>query len=605
MNSASSQAEEPPKNNDKAPRQHSCAPASPGNAHSPVRPNGFLEQRAHQSEHPTSPPARKDTNSSISTDFTATTNATVRSSRREDTAATTYSVAAPSRRSPGPQPSNTTSSPDSYMTSEPRVAAGSPRSRRDSINPAIQRRLLEAPAEIPTQAVFSVKDGSDVAAQRRPSRRRTGPLSEEQRRRAALIRKLGACTDCRKRRVACHPNHHQMTWEEAERKFLPPSPSLPGLAPLGGRPISPATSTLSRPILTQDPQEMDIDTSPSQQVGRSVFSASNDSRIRTPLPSGPRPDKPLGNSFKPEGLQLRASQLLADPHRSRYSKVIALLVHWQDHFDPDARSAVNELEGVLDQYNYTVQEKAIPSSSDGNKNPYRWLSREVTEFIDNDDHRNVLKVVYYNGYSYWDGKEMLLSSSKSPEPNSTIPWSTIQQLLLSATSDVLILLDSAYYPSLRYVKNKDKGVLELIAASASEDHVGTLGRSAFTRALSRQLRTRLSKRSALSAAELHARLLSNYSEMIEKQNTTSFPSPLHFQVSGTKLPSILLAPVPKGRSPLPSESPTSGGNFMNMTFRLSDEPVMTEEWVEWLRLMPEGIKEVMVKLEGANRDTFR
>ncbi|KAK4212894.1 hypothetical protein QBC37DRAFT_183313 [Rhypophila decipiens] len=48
------------------------------------------------------------------------------------------------------------------------------------------------------------------------------------------MRKIGACDDCRTRRVACHPNHHQMTWEEAERKFrppaLPPTPSLPGPA---------------------------------------------------------------------------------------------------------------------------------------------------------------------------------------------------------------------------------------------------------------------------------------------------------------------------------------------------------------------------------------
>ena len=54
----------------------------------------------------------------------------------------------------------------------------------------------------PTQAIFSAKDGSDPNAIRRPSRRRTGPLSASQREKAALIRKLGACNDCRRRRVA-------------------------------------------------------------------------------------------------------------------------------------------------------------------------------------------------------------------------------------------------------------------------------------------------------------------------------------------------------------------------------------------------------------------
>lgn len=53
-----------------------------------------------------------------------------------------------------------------------------------------------------TQAIFSARDGSDQNAIRRPSRRRTGPLSASQREKAALIRKLGACGDCRRRRVA-------------------------------------------------------------------------------------------------------------------------------------------------------------------------------------------------------------------------------------------------------------------------------------------------------------------------------------------------------------------------------------------------------------------
>lgn len=52
------------------------------------------------------------------------------------------------------------------------------------------------------QSIFSLKDGSDVSNTRRTSRRRTGPLSQQSRERAALIRKLGACGDCRRRRVA-------------------------------------------------------------------------------------------------------------------------------------------------------------------------------------------------------------------------------------------------------------------------------------------------------------------------------------------------------------------------------------------------------------------
>lgn len=53
-----------------------------------------------------------------------------------------------------------------------------------------------------SQSIFSVKDGAEILQNRRASRRRTGPLSAQQREKAALIRKLGACTDCRRRRVA-------------------------------------------------------------------------------------------------------------------------------------------------------------------------------------------------------------------------------------------------------------------------------------------------------------------------------------------------------------------------------------------------------------------
>ena len=52
--------------------------------------------------------------------------------------------------------------------------------------------------------VFPAK--TDTSLVRPPRRRRTGPLSAIQRERAALIRKLGQCEDCRRRRVAvCAP----------------------------------------------------------------------------------------------------------------------------------------------------------------------------------------------------------------------------------------------------------------------------------------------------------------------------------------------------------------------------------------------------------------
>lgn len=104
----------------------------------------------HHNLHPVTPPLRKDTCSSISTQATSATLAST------ETNNTSYSADTP---------------PNLH------------------------------------QSIFSIKDGSDVSNNRRTSRRRTGPLSQQSRERAALIRKLGACIDCRRRRVAVSHTH--------------------------------------------------------------------------------------------------------------------------------------------------------------------------------------------------------------------------------------------------------------------------------------------------------------------------------------------------------------------------------------------------------------
>lgn len=163
MHPAGSLAEAPASNEE--PGNGSNLPASPGSQSSPGehdRPNGSA-----------SPPARKDTISSTSTTATASTDATITSN---DTAATALSIESPTHSFNG-------------------------------------------------QAVFSVADAQGpiitphrISSSLRPSRRRTGPLSAEQRERAALIRKLRACPDCRRRRVAVSlapPRIHEsspLTW---------------------------------------------------------------------------------------------------------------------------------------------------------------------------------------------------------------------------------------------------------------------------------------------------------------------------------------------------------------------------------------------------------
>lgn len=488
-----------------------------------------------------------------------------------------------------------------------------------------------------SQSIFSVKDGSEISHNRRASRRRTGPLSAQQREKAALIRKLGACADCRRRRVACHPNHHNMTWEDAMRKYRSSSP-LQDLAPLAGRPISPAPNHANhanhanhnhvRHHFTQDPQEMEIDSTPVTPVvpqsapGRPPLS---DARIRTPLPSGPRLEKPMStsplatttNHFTPlpsidsvkADLEEAASRILASPHRSRYSNVCALLIYWQDDEEPGVAAAVEELGTVFDKYyRYAPEILKIPSStSDGCTNSWRWLSRIINDFTDKIDTRDVLKLVYYNGYSYLDEhREMVLASSRDRAKASTIRWSGIQQILEEARSDTLIIMDAAYYPSSKMVRQK--GVLELIAASSSEDYFDVLDRNSFTRTLADQLRTRAAQRfpNFLTAAELHSKLLSVYPKIIrdkhpEKGLAIGFPSPLHIQISGnSRLPSITLSPPQPSRTIYSPEN--HHGPQLTLSMRLTEEVLNLENWAEWLRMMPEGIKDV--KVEGPYT-TFR
>ncbi|KAK2606374.1 hypothetical protein QQS21_003193 [Conoideocrella luteorostrata] len=454
------------------------------------------------------------------------------------------------------------------------------------------------------QSTFSAKDGFDVSNTRRASRRRTGPLSQQSRERAALIRKLGACHDCRRRRVACHPSHHNMTWEELMGRFhRSHSPTVAEIPPLTigiGPPLSPASSLSTiQPSLAHDPHEMELDSPPSthHQPSRHPLS---DARIRTPLPSGPRLEKSLSlpgiESLKNE-LQFNIPKILSATNRGRYNFVQVLLLFWQDDDDVTiVQDAVRDLAGVFEKsYHYTFHIQAIPSASDGFKSSWRWLSRQLNDFSEDRDQRDALKIVYYAGHTYLDGnREMILASSRDQEKASTCRWSGIQQVLEEACADTLIIMDAAYYPSSKIVRQK--GVLELLAASVSEDHVASLGRCSFTRALAEQLRIRAARTTPLSAAELHSLLLSQYPQMVhdskpERETITTFPAPLHAMMSGnSRLPSIFLSPLYHGSS-LRNSFSYENNPQLHLTIKLNDDNVDIESWNEWLRLMPDGIRE--------------
>ncbi|KAK9437761.1 tyrosine-protein phosphatase non-receptor type 6 [Metarhizium brunneum] len=517
-----------------------------------------------------------------------------------------------------------------YSPTSPRLMhSGSPPPRKDTLSSISTQATTATTASAETnntsysadtspslhQSIFSVKDGSDVSNTRRASRRRTGPLSQQSRERAALIRKLGACHDCRRRRVACHPSHHNMTWEDLLHRFhRSQSPNSQDVTPSfgAGRPLSPASSLSTiQPTFAHETQAMDIDSSPTayHQPGRHPLS---EARIRTPLPSGPRLEKSLSlpgiESLKNE-LQHNVPKILSTTHRGRYNSVQVLLLFWHDDEDATTiQDALQELAHVFDRsYHYTFHIQAIPSASDSSKSSWRWLSRRLNDFAEDCDQRDVLKIVYYAGHTCLDGnREMILTSSMDKDQASTIRWSGMQQILEEACADVLILMDAAYYPSSKIVRRK--GVLELLAASASEDHATSLGRCAFTRALSELLSARAARSAPLSVVELHALLLSHYPKIVrdttpERETLTTFPVPLHTMMSGnSRLPSVFLSPI---HHPSPTRNSFSYENNpqLHLSIRLTDDNVDIESWNEWLRLMPEGVKDV--KIDGPFRPSFR
>jgi hypothetical protein len=211
------------------------------------------------------------------------------------------------------------------------------------------------------------------------------------------------------------------------RKYQTAHSPLQELAPLAGRPISPASS-LARHSYIHSSQDMDIDSTPTPPAvqttpGRAPLS---DSRIRTPLPSGPRLDSSISIppltaatstlpmlpriDFIKSDLDMSASRLLSGSHSGRYSAVVVLLVCWQEDEGTDALAAVQELHAVFQEYSYSSRIVQIPFSSSGLcKNSQRWLSRRINEFMEDRDTRDVLKIVYYNGCTSVDDGEMVLA----------------------------------------------------------------------------------------------------------------------------------------------------------------------------------------------------
>lgn len=202
-----------------------------------------------------------------------------------------------------------------------------------------------------------------------------------------------------------------MSWDEAKKRYRSHSQDLQ-------EPIAISSDRGFHPVngnYTYEPQGMDLDQSPtSQQTAQSSSTESQMRTVRTPLPSGPRLERTAQAAMSLPGidtfrsnLQSHASSIIANPNRSRYSAVYALLLVWEDEQDEAVKQSVEELRSVLDRhYHYTLEMDVIPS--DEPERSWRWLSRRIDHFMGANDQRDILKIFYYNGRTQLDGNRAMV-----------------------------------------------------------------------------------------------------------------------------------------------------------------------------------------------------
>lgn len=346
---------------------------------------------------------------------------------------------------------------DTHLSTSTTATNATSNSLTSAATAASPRSTASSPSAYPGQNLpFSV-NSSELGQGKKPNRRRTGPLNPEQREKAAIIRKMGACDDCRRRRVGCQPEHHSMTWKEAVERF----------GPEGGQDNSQSTGTNRQDPSPTSPspvrgfratnvgekrfsQELDDETSPS------AASEQPPQKIRKPLPSAPRLERtaqavlslspeiaenantnapvPLtpsphvidspgpinlpptltrSNSSGPPnpGLSgLETSRTVSGSSLHRYVAVHALLLNWEDELSVEVQSVTQELRGVFEeQYRYQCEIVSIPYCSEPSASS-RWLLDKISRFNAQTDRSDVLKIVYYNGHSYIDrNREMVLA----------------------------------------------------------------------------------------------------------------------------------------------------------------------------------------------------
>ncbi|TVY45494.1 hypothetical protein LSUB1_G000873 [Lachnellula subtilissima] len=243
-------------------------------------------------------------------------------------------------------------------------------------------------------------------------------------------------------------------------------------------------------------------------------------------------------------LQKAANAVFASDRRSRYTRVSALLLSWEDE-DPrlPVSLEIRDLKHVfITLYGFEVQEWQIPAVDS-----HVELNMRVLQFL-KDGGSGHLKIVYYAGHGKLSNHGQAIWTSHRNECRErppTVKWSGIQNALEESPSDVLILLDccaSGLSNTDEGGKSLNKllklstdwlssgnGVTELLAACAFNSIANGVGLYSFTHALISQLQ-KLARMPAFTVGYLYNLIFAEI-QSLQIDDAQRKKAPIHLVLS--------------------------------------------------------------------------
>ncbi|KUJ23891.1 uncharacterized protein LY89DRAFT_776104 [Mollisia scopiformis] len=335
-------------------------------------------------------------------------------------------------------------------------------------------------------------------------------------------------------------------------------------------------------------------------------------------------------------------------HQSRYTRVCALLVSWEDD-DLGVWREVGPLRSLLkDKYNFDVEEYRIPSV----KTPDKALKSRVIDFLDADED-DTLFIFYYAGHARraLDANNSTMWCANRRSFETVIASGGIQSMFEEAEADVLLLYDCCYSAAGPITgSGRKRHVVEAIAACGYETIAPEVDKHSFTKALTEMLARKL-EGGSFSVGELHSRVLSKlkcwtpdlrtdeYGKFLETRDGHFIPehqprrTPIYSIICETEpRRSILLAPLPKREfsstpsasdgpdtpsssspGPVPWDIPAPSTNLTSkkrkrnaehkaptaqilLAIRLERDALDIPQWTELLRNLPS--EAIDIRIEG-------